>query len=718
VDLSYHKYNLPHLVTCLSTNGNPSFLYNGDSFGGYTFIWLYDWLMNNTSNGVQEGANLGGYDEAFYQWTSTQSYILTNSWLTPQFILPGTNGVYSYEGGLSGRVGGYPGYVPANLFQWFFYGGPTNGSATIYLSSNGVNWLSYTINEASFSAGLHCTNIALPNTCLWTTAISNVSGAFVFPFNSPALINTNNGSGATIMDISHGGFTMDILLSSSTSNDIKCIVTNINPTVVINEQTKPVASYLSNYDNYFTSWFSQTNLDNILIPGCISSNSGSFVDPPGSAIESLCMRMFAIKYGATFVDFYSAANNRAILDNAGMTIAPPHLSGTGQLYNGIVLGDTIPFQNIYDSCGQWNPPRFTSLGKYILLNNGTGNNLSLTGTFHWNDVTYTCASLDVLQAGGFTTIYAGNCPGVNNSTNFLIYVSPFGSGNQAQFNGTSSINFSVGNVTGLFGYGHGLSQPGWETGGFLGDPGAGNWVFRQSGVRIAGTLNVTNAITASGGVVGNVTGNVSGSAASFTGSLSGNVTGTQGATVISSVPLGALPAVVNMPFLPFPMTETVFGGSLSTVTPQPGGASNTLCTEPLVVSWPTLVTNAVMYVSTGSNSGHLAVGIYDYTGNKLLDTGPVTTSTGNSAYSLLMTNGTTTGYTLPPGTYHVAWVVDNTQVTMWTESPTGEQYYMLSNPGMVLEGTSSTVPTLAVLPQSIGTLTAVSPAHVPIIWFQ
>ena len=57
---------------------------------------------------------------------------------------------------------------------------------------------------------------------------------------------------------------------------------------------------------------------------------------------------------------------------------------------------------------------------------------------------------------------------------------------------------------------------------------------------------ITGSLTGNvaGNLTGNVTGNVSGSAGSFTGSLVGDVTGTQGATVVSSVPLAALPSAV------------------------------------------------------------------------------------------------------------------------------------------------------------------------------
>jgi hypothetical protein len=507
VDLSYNTGGLAHLVSCLSSNGNPVFDFDGDSTGLYVFGGLFNWLNSNTVAGVQIGAPLMGFGEGFFDFTSSAQYYLEPAWWgngianNAYYISAGTNGFYSCHGYNSGKPP--TNAVLANLFQFWYFAGPGYGTATLSLSSNRTTWTPYVIDETLPATGLQVTNISLPLQP-WSCGISNVTGQFKMLWPGVGLINTNPGSGALMYAFSQGGATMGQLLGMG-SNNMACWLTNSNPTVIINQQTKPVGS-LSVFPQYF-GFVTNTALcscDNIIIPSEISSNQPpSIIDPPLTSVMAYTMRQYAVQNGATLVDCYTPMNNWNLLNSLGYTIGSPHLSGAGIQYAWSIFSHEINLEAYWNAAGLWQPSWAGTngggvTGNYIPNLNGWGTNLSVKGGFHWESTPYGNSGLDLGLIGTYySTLWMGYGPGSpTNSTNFLLnaYVNTVGGRaiGQMVLNGADMLNFKVGGIEGAEFYGNGSSLPGLELGTQVGNPGVNNVVFRNNHVGFSGEVGITN----------------------------------------------------------------------------------------------------------------------------------------------------------------------------------------------------------------------------------
>ena len=241
LDLSYNLGGLGHLSQKLWTNGNPIYLFFGDSTGADIFEGMLNWIDTYTTNGVQTGSPFIGHAVNYFVGNTTLTYYQDPNYYwggNPSGSVsmgPGTNQTW-YN--ISGPP--IPSYFYGNLMSLYYYSSASNGVATVNISTNSTNWLTFTVNETvgTPEGALICTNwsLGLSN---YTVIISNVSGNFRMPTTGFGLVNTNPGGGAIMMDCHSGGLQLSDWLQPG-SNNIVSLLHGANPTVTIYQQTKVV----------------------------------------------------------------------------------------------------------------------------------------------------------------------------------------------------------------------------------------------------------------------------------------------------------------------------------------------------------------------------------------------------------------------------------------------------------------------------------------------
>ena len=372
-DLTYNPGGFGHLSKALYTGANPSFVFFGDSTGADILPGMFSWLTAYTPAGFQLGAPFIGNAWSYFVFSSTVTFYsdYTYFWVPNGSVSlsPGTNGIY---GGPSG--GGATGqYIQGNRIQLFYYSSSTNGVATLSNSVDNVNWTYMgTITETSGTpeGTLQCTNFPV-TLAGYTSKLTCISGTFRMPGSGFGIYNTNPAAGALIADLHAPGYVLSGWLLPG-SNNLCCLLTNLNPTVTFYQQTKPISGY-NLYQNYF-AYMNNTNIvqcDNVLGSAQIGTSAG---DPSLSAYQTLDTRGWAITNNAVFWDNYTPFSVRsnivALGDNADTVI---HLNAQGQAWAWQNFNQQVRFDQIYTSATNF----YTHVGAFLANNNGAATNSSL-----------------------------------------------------------------------------------------------------------------------------------------------------------------------------------------------------------------------------------------------------------------------------------------------------------------------------------------------------
>lgn len=356
VDLSYNTTGLLNTVNCLFSNKLMSIQYFGDSTGEDTLPGYYNWLMNNSSNGVQPGSPFLGNSISAIQWTPTPTGNNDRSY----YWVP--NGGYTLSAGSVGITSNnlnFSFFFPnVTRFQVWWYGAATNtGTMTISNSTDGVTWVNCGSIVGTQGTGLQCTNYAL-TLGTYQVKMTILGGQFCMPGAGWGLYNQTGGQGvgAVISDMHASGLTLLDWLNMG-SNNIACLLTNIKATQIIYQQTKPIADFAVGYPGYI-SYVNSTNFthaDNILMGAQISSAPG---DPPRSAAQVLAIRGYAVSNNLIFLDNYTPFSVWTNLMNAGLTNADTsgvHLNGGGQQSDWNIFATKLDVQGVWEHCGQYQP---------------------------------------------------------------------------------------------------------------------------------------------------------------------------------------------------------------------------------------------------------------------------------------------------------------------------------------------------------------------------
>jgi hypothetical protein len=245
---------------------------------------------------------------------------------------------------------------------------------------------------------------------------------------------------------------------------------------------------------------------------------------------------------------------------------------------------------------------------------------------------------------------------------------------------------------------------------------------------------------------GNLTGSVPSAtltsvpAASLTGAVpSATLTSVPAANLTGSVPSGTLPANLQalntnnginltnlqstnlnninvLPFLVSPMTGLSAYVEANSVV----AAANTVFVVPLIISWPTFITNVCFTIATASGGGFVGISIYNSSGSKVLDTGPQSTTTAGTFHPVMTNTLNAIGQTLQPGTYYVGWNCNNATTAKFVSVPGTALLAAVvnANSPIILEGTSGTAASAGQNPSSLGTLTAANVAEILFCVFQ
>ncbi|MGO8700794.1 MAG: hypothetical protein ACLQVY_24145, partial [Limisphaerales bacterium] len=167
------------------------------------------------------------------------------------------------------------------------------------------------------------------------------------------------------------------------------------------------------------------------------------------------------------------------------------------------------------------------------------------------------------------------------------------------------------------------------------------------------------------------------------------------------------------------LVSPMLGLSVYTQTSSAVSGANTVYVVPLLISWPTWITNACFTIGTAGSGGFLGISIYNSSGSKVLDTGPQSTATIGTFHPVMTNTSNTIGQTLQPGTYYVGWTCNNTTAAFTSITGTAAlQAVMNANSSMILEGTAGTVVIAGQTPSSLGTLAAANVTHILFCVFQ
>lgn len=363
VDLSYNTTGLLNTVNCLFSNKLMSIQYFGDSTGEDTLLGYYNWLMNNSSNGVQPGSPFLGNSISTIQWTPTPTGNNDRSY----YWVP--NGGYTLSAGSVGITSNnlnFNFFFPnVTRFQVWWYGAATNtGTMTISnsvgpIGTNAEVWTNIGSIVGTQGVGLQCTNYDLGGLQAPTKVkMTILGGQFCMPGSGWGLYNQTGGQGvgAVMADMHASGLTLLDWLNMG-SNNIACLLTNIKATQIIYQQTKPIADFAVGYPGYI-SYVNSTNFthaDNILMGAQTSSAPG---DPPRSAAQVLAIRGYAVSNNLIFLDNYTPFSVWTNLMNAGLTNADTsgvHLNGGGQQSDWNIFATKLDVQGVWEHCGQYQP---------------------------------------------------------------------------------------------------------------------------------------------------------------------------------------------------------------------------------------------------------------------------------------------------------------------------------------------------------------------------
>lgn len=203
-------------------------------------------------------------------------------------------------------------------------------------------------------------------------------------------------------------------------------------------------------------------------------------------------------------------------------------------------------------------------------------------------------------------------------------------------------------------------------------------------------------------------------ASAVTATANPNIGGT-----VSANALGTFTNGVQIPlYLPIENVSFAMGGAAV-------ANANKVYYYGFSVFWPTLITK-ISYNTVLSAAGHTGFSIYTAVaedgvaaGTKIMDTGPITTTTVANNFTALLTNGTT-AYTLQPGPYWFAWSEDNTSTSFPCLTTAATNAALLNiNGGPSFCGTFTTASAAGQNPATTGGNTAQStPLALPVVILQ
>lgn len=366
-DYSFNSHGLGHLNQLLFTNGNPVYMPDGDSTGDDIHEGLHSWLNLYTKAGVQDGAPFTGYGRSYLLPSSTSPLYTDPTYL---WII---NGSVSYGVGTNAILGGPSGgggiYFLGNLIQFYYYCSVTNGAATVAYTPDNINWTNLgTITESALSGsqveGLaNFTNFSVP-LGKYAIRITCTSGVFRMPGAGAGIINTNPGSGAIIASFNAAGEDLNARLAMGTNNIIHYL-RGINPTVILDEQTKSLSSYSSypawaalvdptnrvtiNGNGALTNQATWVYADNVLIGSQVGTDAN---DPLTTAIQNITLHNVAVTNNWIYEDLFTPMSDRTNIVALGNNVDNiVHFNAQGNQYSWDVVASKMQLDEIYLHAG-------------------------------------------------------------------------------------------------------------------------------------------------------------------------------------------------------------------------------------------------------------------------------------------------------------------------------------------------------------------------------
>jgi len=280
----------PSFSASLLTNGAIRAMFGGDSIGSDAHGGFRDILRRESVAGLQDGA----FQSSFPYWFSSAQNLTSDysdCWWSASWLA--TDAQEVTWGGPNGG-----GYKTFDTIKFWYVASPTNGSATLSMSTDNATFTPVaTINTAT-ERRLMVTNVTVPRQTAMVkmTASSNVVTVWMEVLDSQS-------QGARVSACHAGGKSLENFLAMGEGN-IATLLTNLDPSLIVWQQLKPVSDRTNwpAMKSFFQTYAPRASV--VLISGHHVTPAADI--PPNTVSNMVAIdRLIATTNGWGFVDLWS-----------------------------------------------------------------------------------------------------------------------------------------------------------------------------------------------------------------------------------------------------------------------------------------------------------------------------------------------------------------------------------------------------------------------------
>lgn len=320
-DFSVNLDKLPYFTRALTYSNQVRVVAFGNSVGDAP-VEILPRVMNKYSNRPLQPGAFHSLFPAFYTATPVQVEYVPDVWWGRSQIFYQTNAQAVIWGGPGGG-----GYINANLLEFWYVQTATNGSLTVEITSDLLNFVPVLHLDQAGPRGIYVTNVALPEGKYGVRITATNRIQYLWP----ALVNTNSRSTFLSLASAAGVDLKDFLLMST--NSVATLLTNLRPDLIIYTQSRNVDSrgawpeVKQLFDRYAPA------ADVVVCQPQTSGNSSGNADTnSGGWYQLLVDRQMCLTNGWTFVDCFTPLSDWSQIMALGYNTDHIHFTPVGREY--------------------------------------------------------------------------------------------------------------------------------------------------------------------------------------------------------------------------------------------------------------------------------------------------------------------------------------------------------------------------------------------------